>query len=103
MFKVAVCWLQGEPTMNDNIQKNKPHPSMKFSHQLSPGGRVAHIATNWNRTFFFVCLLGALSAKSATYTWTGTGFNGETDHKWSNPMNWAGLAAPQNGEQGVSL
>jgi autotransporter-associated beta strand protein len=76
---------------------------MKLSRKLSRGGRAGQLTTKWIQAFLLVCLFGAIGTHAATYTWTGTGFNGETDHKWSNPMNWAGLAAPQNGEQGVAL
>src|SRR5688572_32146059 len=47
----------------------------------------------------FFLLLSACASHAATYTWTGVGWDGDTDYKWSNPMNWQGLAAPQNGEQ----
>ncbi len=48
-------------------------------------------------------LLTGPRSLAATYTWTGAGFFGNQDYLWSNPNNWAELAAPQNGEQGVQL
>lgn len=50
-----------------------------------------------------VGLAATLGAQAATYTWTGVGFFGNKDYLWSNPNNWAELAAPQPGEQGVQL
>jgi fibronectin-binding autotransporter adhesin len=52
---------------------------------------------------WLILLVAAATAPAATYTWTGAGLNGDTDYKWSNPMNWQGLAAPQDGEQSVQL
>ncbi|MCW5553994.1 MAG: autotransporter-associated beta strand repeat-containing protein [Verrucomicrobiae bacterium] len=40
---------------------------------------------------------------AATYTWTGAGFFGNQDYLWSNPNNWAGLAAPSPGEANVTI
>ncbi len=56
--------------------------------------------------FLLVALSMALSTlhlRAATYTWTGAGFFGNKDYLWSNPNNWAELAAPEPGEQGVQL
>lgn len=52
--------------------------------------------------FAMLSLLLSLSSHAATYTWTGNGFFGQ-DFLWSNPNNWAELAAPQDDEQGVQL
>lgn len=56
------------------------------------------------RTLLGIGLLAGLPvANAATYTWTGAGFFGTQDFLWSNPNNWAGLAAPTPGEANVTI
>ena len=47
--------------------------------------------------------LAAPPTRAATYTWTGAGFMGNQDFLWSNPFNWAGLAAPATGESNLII
>src|SRR5262245_1947133 len=88
-MKENVCSTHSSRTENKTLLHRRPGLLAKFS----------------NLTFTLVTALLAFvgNLRAATYTWTGAGFNGDTDYKWSNPMNWQGLAAPQNGEQNVQL
>lgn len=70
---------------------------------ITPAAAPAWTARLRNFCLHLLLLLSAGTVSAATYTWTGAGFNGDTDYKWSNPWNWQGLSAPQPGEQGVAL